>query len=311
MQPDSGLPDPSQSRQPDNQVSGAVPAAPRPPVGQPLNLPSVQELPPAPQSLAGSSTTPLAAPQATTAPPVKGNPNSTQNALLISEIRDNMVITNDGSMRAVVACQSINFDLMSDREREAIEYSYQQFLNSLYFPIQIFIRSQRVDIGPYLQRLDKIRRDQDNMLLGVLMDDYIAFIEALAQETNIMDKSFFIVVPYYPSGDMTSAVNSSKNFLSNLFAPQKQQRIRIDEATFIKSKDEIANRMNTVVGGLMQMSIRAVQLTTKELGELYYNVYNPDTAVREPLGNFETMNAPVVKKGQGRAPQPHLDKEIS
>ena len=239
-----------------------------------------------------------------------GNPNSTQNALLISEIRDGMVIINDGSMRAVVTCQSINFDLMSDREREAVEYSYQQFLNSLYFPVQILIRSQKVDIGPYLERLDKIRRDQDNMLLGVLMDDYINFISILAQETNIMDKSFYIVVPFYPAGDMTSAVNSSKNFLANLFAPQKQQHIRIDEQTFTKAKDEIKNRVNTVTGGLAQMGIRAVQLSTKELGELYYNAYNPDTAVREPIGNFENLTAPIVTKGQGAAPQPHLDKEI-
>ena len=84
-----------------------------------------------------------------------------------------MVVMNDGSFRAIVACKSINFDLMSSRERDSVELSYQNFLNALYFPIQIFIRSQRVDIGPYLDKLDALRRDQDNMLLGVLMDDYI------------------------------------------------------------------------------------------------------------------------------------------
>ena len=84
-----------------------------------------------------------------------------------------MIIMADGTFRAVVACKSINFDLMSSREREGVEFSYQNFLNALYFPIQIFIRSQRVDIGPYLDRLEEIRRNQDNMLLNVLMDDYI------------------------------------------------------------------------------------------------------------------------------------------
>lgn len=238
------------------------------------------------------------------------NPNSSQNSLQISELRDGMVILNDGTMRAVVACRSINFDLMSAREREAVEFSYQQFLNSLYFPLQIFIRSQKVDIGPYLERLDKIRREQDNMLLGVLMDDYIEFIGILAQETNIMEKSFFIIVPYYPGGDVGSAVNTSKNFLANLFSPQTQQRIRIDEKTYAKAVDELRNRTDTVVNGLMQIGIRAVRLTTKELGELYYNVYNPDTAVREPLGKFEDLtSAAIVTKGEGKAPQPHLDKE--
>jgi hypothetical protein len=177
--------------------------------------------------------------------------------------------------------------------------------------VQISIKSQKVDIGPYLERLGKIRRDQDNMLLGVLMDDYISFVSALAQETNIMEKSFFIVVPYYPSGDMSSAVNSSKSFLANLLAPQKQQHIRIDQTTYAKAKDEVKNRVSTVTNGLMQMSIRSAQLSTKELGELYYNAYNPDTAVREPLGNFEDLSAPVIVKGQGNAPQPHLDKENS
>lgn len=269
---------------------------------QPLQpIPALQPQPPAKAGRQANSTTP---------PPPQSNPNSTQNALLISEIRDNLVIMNDGTMRAVVACRSINFDLMSEREREAVEYSYQQFLNSLYFPIQIVIRSQKVDLTPYLDRLDKVRRGQDNMLLGVLMEDYIEFISALAQETNIMDKSSYIIVPYYPSGDMTSAVNSSKNFLTNLFAPQKQQYIRIDENTYSKARDEIKNRVSSVVNGMAQIGVRAVQLNTKDLGELYYNFYNPDTAVREPLGNFEELSAPIVKKGQGAAPQPHLDREI-
>lgn len=295
---------PQNSGYPNQQPPAGAPV--QPPASAPA--PQTPQLPPTPSPLAIPAPTPQQGKAAP--PPQKGNPNSTQNALLISEIRDSMVVINDGSMRAVVTCQSINFDLMSDREREAVEYAYQQFLNSLYFPVQILIRSQKVDIGPYLDRLEKIRRDQDNMLLGVLMDDYINFINVLAQETNIMDKSFFIVVPYYPAGDMTSAVNSSKTFLSNLFAPQKQQHIRIDEQTFVKAKDEIKNRVNTVVGGLNQLGIRSVQLTTKELGELYYNAYNPDTAVREPLGNFESLTAPIVTKGSGQAPQPHLDKEI-
>jgi hypothetical protein len=243
------------------------------------------------------------------APPPR-NPNSSQNSLLIAELRDSMAVMNDGSMRAVVACQSINFDLMSDREREAVEYSYQNFLNSLYFPIQIMIRSQKVDIGPYLDLLERIRRDQDNMLLGVLMDDYIGFINALAQETNIMDKSFFIVVPYYPAGDVNSAVAQSRNMLGGIFGNNQQQRIRIDEATYNKAKDEIRNRTQTVINGLLQIGIRSSQLNTKELGELYYNVYNPDTAVREPLGDFSNLNAPIITKGQGQAPQPNLDREV-
>ena len=143
----------------------------------------------------------MAANQVAPVSPVKESPISTQSTLLISELRDNVVIMKDGSFRAVVACKSINFDLMSDMEREGVEYSYQNFLNSLKFTTQILMRSQRVDIGPYIERLSEIRRNNDNMLLGVLMDDYINFIDILSQEANIMDKSFFIIIPYYSSPD--------------------------------------------------------------------------------------------------------------
>ncbi len=235
--------------------------------------------------------------------------STTQSSLLISEIRDNMVIMSDGSFRSVVACKSINFDLMSSREREGVEFSYQNFLNALYFPVQIFIRSQRVDIGPYIDRLATIRRSQDNMLLNVLMDDYINFIDVLSQEANIMDKSFFIVVPYFPAGDLTNVVEQGKGFFGKIFGPKKALvATKIDKATYDKAKDEIKNRVDSVTSGLFQLGVKSVQLNTKELGELYYNVYNPDTAVREPLGDFEQVTATYVQKGQGEAPRPHLQE---
>lgn len=236
------------------------------------------------------------------------NKNTTQNSLLISEIREGMVVMNDGSFRAVIACKSINFDLMSSREREGVEYSYQNFLNALYFPVQIFIRSQRVDIGPYLDRLTALRRAQDNMLLNVLMDDYINFIDILSQEANIMDKSFFIVVPFYPTGDLTNIKEQTKGLFGSIFSKPEAKVTRIDSQTYQKAKDEIKNRVDSVMSGLFQIGVKSVQLNTKELGELYYNMYNPDTAVREPLGDFQSVTSTYVRKGQGEAPRPHLQE---
>jgi len=278
----------------------------------PMGFPGAQP-PEAAQIVTGSGTNsqkPQAKNGVTTMEVQAKNPNSTQNTLLINEVRDGMAIMGDGSMRAVVACRSINFDLMSSREREGVEYGYQSFLNSLYFPVQIFVRSQRVDIGPYLDKLSKLRRDQDNMLLGVLMDDYINFIAAISEETNIMDKQFYIVIPYYPTGDLTSAVTSTKNLMANITASQKQSVVHIDENTYQKAKDEMQNRAGTVMGGLAQMAVQSTRLDTKQISELFYNVYNPDTSLREPLGNFDPTPTVVIRKGQGEAPQPHLEKEI-
>ena len=256
---------------------------------------------PAPQQPAvGSAQT--AQQQPTPEKPTPKNPNSSQSTLQLSEMRDGMVVMNDGSFRAVVACKSINFDLMSDREREGVEFSYQNFLNSLNFPVQILIRSQRVDIGPYIDKLINERRSQDNMLLGVLMDDYINFIDVLAQEANIMEKSFYIVVPYFPKGDAANFVEQGKGFFGKLFARPQNTITHIDAATYQKAKDEIKNRVDVVISGLFQMGVQSVQLDTKSLGELYYNYYIPDTALRQPLGNFDNITTTYVQKAPGPAP---------
>ena len=240
----------------------------------------------------------MAASQAMPVSPNKEAPTSTQSTLLISELRDNVVIMKDGSFRAVVACKSINFDLMSDMEREGVEYSYQNFLNSLKFTTQILIRSQRVDIGPYIERLSDIRRNNDNMLLGVLMDDYINFIDILSQEANIMDKSFFIVIPYYTSPDAEKVLQQTKNLFKSFSKTKAPEVTRIDRATYEKALTELTNRVDSVMAGLFQIGIHSVRLNTRELAELYYNFNNPDTAVREPLVDFSKLATMYVRKGE-------------
>jgi len=224
-------------------------------------------------------------------------PTSTQSTLLISELRDSLVIMKDGSFRAVIACQSINFDLMSEAEREGVELSYQNFLNSLNFTTQILIRSQRVDIAPYIEKLSDIQRNNDNMLLSVLMDDYINYIDALSQEANIMDKSFFIVVPYYPNADAEKALQQAKSLFKSFSSSKEPEVTKIDRTTYDKAITEINNRVESVISGLFQIGIHSVRLNTKELAALYYNFNNPDTAVREPLVDFTKLATTYVRKG--------------
>ena len=269
---------------------------------QPNNQPNNQTVAPNPTGVVGSVAQGSGNSSSKDVKQKPKNPNSTQGSLQLSEVREDMVIMADGTFRAVVACKSINFDLMSDREREGVEYSYQNFLNSLNFPIQILVRSQRIDIGPYIDRLIEIRRNQDNMLLNVLMDDYINFIDILSQEANIMDKSFFVVIPFYPQGDISNVLEQGKGFFGKMFSKQNPIT-KIDKETYEKAKDEIKNRVGSVMAGLYQIGIQCVQLNTKELGEVYYNFYNPDTAIREPLGNFDNLATTYVKKGEGQPDQ--------
>ena len=281
------------------QNSPAAPRQPQKPTGQqqPGTQPAVSAAP------SGKSS----------APTKKGNPNSTQNNLQIAEIRDGIVIINDGSFRSVVMVKSINFDLMSPAEREGVELGFQNFLNSLYFPIQIFVRSQKVDLGPYIEKLDKIRIEHDNMLLALLMDDYINYIDQLAAQTNIMDKHFYVVVPFFPREESQKPLSSSKGLLGgimNMFSSSPTHLV-INENDLSAAKTELKNRVQSVLAGLLECGVQGLPLDTQELIELYYDSYNPDTATRQKLKNFNELNAPVVTKGQGQARQPNLEKELT
>ena len=309
------------------------PAATLPQSGQPMGVPQATYAPmgspqpnPALPNQAAASAPPQVTPQQATVSgtagmaqaggagvkPMHATPNSTQNMLQIAEIRDGIVIMSDGSFRSVVMVKSINFDLMSQGEQEAVEYSFQSFLNSLYFPIQIFIRSQKVDLQPYIERLDKIRTEHDNMLLAMLMEDYIAYIDQLGQQTNIMDKKFYVVIPYFPHVDVQKAISQSKNFVTGFAAlfNSKEQHVVINEENLEKAKTELRNRVQAVLSGLLQCGVQGLPLDTQELIELYYDTYNPDTATRQQLKNFNDLNADIVTKGQGRAVQAHLQREL-
>jgi hypothetical protein len=310
-------------------VQAGVPASAYPnPQAAPANTYQAQPLPPPIQPQAQQQTTfspsnpiPTAPPNISTVPAKPANANgakpananSTQNSLQIAEVRDGIVIMSDGSFRSVVMVKSINFDLMSTQEQEAVEYSYQGFLNSLYFPIQIFERSQKIDLQPYIDKLDKIRTEHDNMLLALLMDDYLSYIDALSQQTNIMDKKFYVVIPFFPVIDTANkAVAQSKNFLTGFteLFNKNEQHVTINENDLENAKTELRNRVQAVLSGLLQCGIKGIPLDTQELIELYYDTYNPDTATRQQLKNFDGLTADVVTKGTGAAPQAHLQREL-
>ena len=347
-QPQMGAPTPNQAGQPTYASQPGVSAVPQhvpafdtpmqshpgaaasSPQSQPAQAapqfsqaPTVQQVNKSPQ-MPGATTAPQQAQPQTatvsgaattkpgTTPVAASNPNSTQNTLQIAEIRDGIVIMNDGSYRSVVMVKSINFDLMSQSEQEAVEFSYQGFLNSLYFPIQIFIRSQKVDLQPYITKLDKIRSEHDNMLLALLMEDYISYIDQLGQQTNIMDKKFYVVIPYFPSVDVQKALTQSKNFITGIAAlfDKKEQHVVINEEDLEKAKTELRNRVQAVLSGLLQSGIQGLPLDTQELIELYYDTYNPDTATRQQLKDFSQFDADVITKGSGAAVQPHMQREL-
>src|SRR3989338_11162866 len=123
---------------------------------------------------------------------------STQEFLPIKEIRDGVIVLNDGSLRMILMASSLNFALKSQEEQEAILFQYQNFLNSLDFSSQFFIQSRKLNINPYINSLKDIEKEQTNELLQIQTRECIEFIKNLVETINIVSKNFFVVVPYSP-----------------------------------------------------------------------------------------------------------------
>jgi len=205
------------------------------------------------------------------------NSKPTQKFIPIREIRDGVIIMKDGSMRMVLMVSSSNFALKSAEEQTAILIQFQTLLNTLDFTTQIFIQSRRLDIRPYLALLRRRLKEQLSDLMKIQIQEYIEFIRSFTDASNIMTKTFFVVVPYSGTGLPTST--SSSNPLSALFGSKNKQESKAKEVreleAFEEARSQLEQRANVVLQGLSRTGIRGVVLGTEELTELYYKFFNP------------------------------------
>jgi len=212
--------------------------------------------------------------------------NSLQQFIQVKEIKKNVVVCQDGSLRAVLAVSSINFDLKSDKEQESIIFSFQGFLNSLDFPLQIVISSKKFDVEPYLKKLESRRRMSENELLNSQIIDYSNFIKELVSVASIMTKLFFVVVPFFP-------VESKKEgFLDRIYlSVNKRKEIYQKRELFESYRGQLFQRVGQVAEGLSGIRIKSSLLETQELIELFYNSYNPSEfeylSVQKEVGMVE------------------------
>ena len=216
---------------------------------------------------------------------------STQSLLQFSEIKEGIVVMRDGSLRMVILCSPTNFDLKSGAEKDAIEFAYQGFLNGLHFPIQIVIQSRKIDLDKYLGKLEGIQSDQPNPLLASLMEDYIYNIKGLLDEVNIMEKRFYVVVPYFV------ATVSRQNILTKLRgASSPNAEVTQTTAEYEQRKKDLLQRTNLVAQGLAQIGVRSAVLNTQEVIELFYNSYNIAESQNQSLTNVADVTTPAVTR---------------
>ncbi|MCC7522946.1 hypothetical protein IT407_04080 [Candidatus Uhrbacteria bacterium] len=197
-----------------------------------------------------------------------------QKFLDIAEIRDDLVILKDGTLRAVLLVSSINFSLKSLDEQNAIVQSYMQFLNGLDYPIQVVIQSRRMNIDNYMRQMQEQEKQMTNDLLKRQIKDYQAFVLQLVKLGDIMQKRFYVVVPLNPASDQGTTQKGFIQRLGEILSPTISGKV--SEQKFQKMKFDLGLRTNQIIGGLSSMSLNAVQLDTQSLIELFYTVYNPE-----------------------------------
>jgi len=195
---------------------------------------------------------------------------SAQKFLAIDTIREDTIILKDGGFRVVLMCSSLNFALKSSDEQDAIIFQFQNLLNSLDFPVQFIIHSRKLNIAPYLESLKERQKEEDNDLLKIQIAEYIEFVKSFVEMTNIMSKTFYVTVPYTPT------ILAQKKFLgglADLLGLGKKETAAGD--IFEEHKNQLWQRVDTIVVGLQRFGIRAAPLNTEELIELFYGLYNP------------------------------------
>ena len=219
----------------------------------------------------------------------KGSPAaSTQLHLNIAEIKDNIVILKNGGLRAILQTSSVNFNLKSEDEQNAIIYSYQNFLNSLDFPIQISVQSRKLDIDKYIDNVKEKAMEHENPLLKQQTLEYADYVHKLIEYADIMEKNFYVVVPYDPY--RMQKLNIFSKFLQSISASDSVDSIKRRHHEFEELSKHLAERVSVVKTGLEACNLRTMQLTTPQLIEMFYEIYNPATAKNEKIEDISKIN---------------------
>jgi hypothetical protein len=205
---------------------------------------------------------------------------ATQRFVPISEIRNDTVLLKKGGLRAVLEVETLNFSLKSETEQQGIIAGYEAFINTLTFPLQIVIRSTKVNIDPYIEQIRQKAIAQENDLLREQTESYGLFVEKIVEVADIMQKRFLVVVPLDDTEEKKSPL---AQFFSWIGIDDSSSKISHHRKYFNKKAAKLKDRINLVDAGLRNIGLSTRRLTTMELIELYYEIYNPKTSQEQKL----------------------------
>lgn len=198
---------------------------------------------------------------------------STQKFTEIYDIREDIVLVSHGNTCLVIQVQSTNFALLSKEEQHAKIVSYASMLNSLSFPIQIVIRSKRMDISSYLKLLELEGSKNDKQ--ANYIKQYRTFVEELIKVNTVLDKTFYLVVSFSALEIGVSGVTLQK------------------EELFQSAKTALHTKAESLATELGRIGLQSKILQTDQLIKLFYDIYNQENGISGNISN--TVSAPVVR----------------
>lgn len=186
--------------------------------------------------------------------------SSSRNQIQIKEVKDGVVLLRHNQYRTVLETSSINFELKSEAEKDVIIDSFQNFLNSLSFPVQILIRVREIDIDQYIEQILDKKKQENEKAYKLQIENYAEFIKKLVSGNKILSRHFYIVISYTPT--------------------EKRQ-------DFDLIREQIRNLEDIVIKGLESMNMKVKSLDSLEVLQLFYNFYNPSLSKSQPLKEIE------------------------
>ncbi|MBI4992418.1 MAG: hypothetical protein HZB99_04340 [Candidatus Harrisonbacteria bacterium] len=203
----------------------------------------------------------------------------TQQFIEIESVENDTIKLKGGGLRKIILVSGTNFSLKSTEEQEMITQAFQGFLNSLDFTVQFFIHSRKLNIDDYIKTLEEREIQEENSLLKNQILEYREFVKTVVRENAIMQKRFFVVVPYDPIAVPGAGLNIADALFS--WGKSKKTAQEKKDEKFEESLQQLNARVSQIIDGLNQIGLRAVSLENDELIELFYNLYNPSTVAKK------------------------------
>jgi len=231
------------------------------------------------------------------ASPQKSEFGNSLDLVDIQEIKESAVIMKDGGIKQIIMVGGVNFALKSDTEQKIITEGYQNFLNGVDFPLQIVIHSRRVNIDKYVAGLVARKDSEESALLKSQIDEYAEFIRGFVQKNAIMEKTFLVIVPFYPIASISSERKSLFSFFGGGAKKDAKQSAgapgagaaaakpedKEDAQAFRENMAQLTQRTGQVMSQLLNIGLEVTTLENDALIELFYNFYNPQTVERENI----------------------------